>query len=339
MGGGGRERPPYDRRVALHEFTVEPDDQAGLLAWLDGPRPAAATPRGSSTVLLLREGPGGDGGSGASGASGDSGRAGDVEVFLLRRRTSMAFAGGMHAFPGGGVDPRDSDTDVPWIGPSPQEWGRALGCPAELASALVCAAVRELFEECGVLLAGDETAQTVVGDVSDDGWESDRLALLDRSLSMTELLRRRRLHLRSDLLRPWAHWTTPEFEPRRFDTWFFLAALPVGQVARDIGGEADRARWVGLDALTSEHAAGRLPMLPPTLLTVADVVAAVGNRVADAPAGARVEAALARPRRLGRVMPWLARDAQGAVVLRVDIDGQGGGRPATDGRGGPGRLP
>ncbi len=179
-----------------------------MLAWLDGTRPPPATARPASTVLLLR-----DGGSA-------------VEVFVLRRRASMAFAARMHAFPGGGVDPRDTDPRVPWVGPSPQEWGALLGCPAELAEALVCAAVRELFEECGVLLAGSDD-EAVVGDVSGPDWEQDRLALLDRSLAMSQLLIRRGLRLRSDLLRPWAHWTTPVFEPRRYDTWFFVAALAV----------------------------------------------------------------------------------------------------------------
>jgi 8-oxo-dGTP pyrophosphatase MutT (NUDIX family) len=257
-------------------------------------------------VLLLREG------------------VADVEVFLLRRRASMAFAPRMHAFPGGGVDPRDSDAEVPWVGPAPAEWGLALHCPETLATALVCAAVRELFEECGVLLAGGDAGGPVVADVSSEDWERDRLALLDRSLSMSELLVRRGLHLRSDLLRAWAHWTTPEFEPRRFDTWFFVAALPVGQHARDIGGEADRASWIGIKELVAGQANGRLAMFPPTGATVADVVAAVRNRP---PEVASIDAVLAAPRRVRRVMPWLARTPDGTAVMLVDLDGHGGGPP------------
>jgi 8-oxo-dGTP pyrophosphatase MutT (NUDIX family) len=292
--------------VALHEYPIDPEDQAEMLAWLEGRHPDPVGPRGASTVLLLRDG------------------VSDVEVFLLRRRASMAFAPRMHAFPGGGVDPRDSDGDVPWVGPSPAEWGAALHCPESLATALVCAAVRELFEECGVLLAGGDAGGPVVADVSGEDWERDRLALLDRSLSLSDLLARRGLHLRSDLLRAWAHWTTPEFEPRRFDTWFFVAALPVGQQARDIGGEADRASWVGISELVAGQASGRLAMFPPTGATVADVVAAVRNRPSDVPAIASV---LAAPRQVRRVMPWLARTSDGAAVMLVDLDGRGGGRP------------
>ncbi|MGI8696573.1 MAG: NUDIX hydrolase, partial [Mycobacteriales bacterium] len=88
-------------------------------------------PRHAATVLLLRDGPGG------------------IEVFLLRRVLAMAFAGGMTAFPGGAVDARDADTAVGGAGPPAASWTRRLGADAGLAHALVCAAVRETFEEAG----------------------------------------------------------------------------------------------------------------------------------------------------------------------------------------------
>jgi 8-oxo-dGTP pyrophosphatase MutT (NUDIX family) len=147
----------------------------------------------------------------------------------------MAFAAQMHAFPGGGVDARDGDLDVPWAGPDPQEWATALGSSRTQARELVCAAVRELFEECGVLLAGPDE-HTVVADLSDPSWEQDRQGLLTRTIALSQLLTRRHLVLRTDLLRAWAHWTTPVFEPRRYDTRFFVAALPAGQRAQDVGG-------------------------------------------------------------------------------------------------------
>jgi 8-oxo-dGTP pyrophosphatase MutT (NUDIX family) len=326
VGPPGWRAGAYDRRVALHEYPVDAEDQQAMLAWLDGDRPPPVTARPASTVLLLREG----------GSAGSDGRAGrGVEVFVLRRRASMAFAARMHAFPGGGVDPRDSDPRVPWVGPTPQEWGARLGCPAELAEALVCAAVRELFEECGVLLAGSDD-EAVVGDVSGPEWELDRIALLDRSQAMSQLLIRRELRLRSDLLRPWAHWTTPVFEPRRYDTWFFVAALPSGQLARDVGGEADLTRWIGLDELLAGERQGRFPMYPPTQATVADVVAAVrDSRTTES----GVEAAMSAPRVLRRVMPWLARDAAGQAVMLVDLDGRGGGQPGPEALTGASLLP
>ena len=136
----------------------------------------------------------------------------------------------------------------------------------------MCAAVRETFEESGVLLAGP-TSDDVVPDTSGEDWETDRLALLDRSLSLAELLRRRGLLLRTDLLRAWAHWVTPEFEPRRYDTRFFVAAMPAGQRTRDVGGESDRVTWIRPADALHAHARGDLAMLPPTIVTLAELAA------------------------------------------------------------------
>ena len=102
-----------------------------------------AEPRDAATVVLLRPGAAGP------------------EVYLLRRQASMAFAAGMCVFPGGGVDPRDFDADVAWAGPSPAAWASRLGVDEAMARALVCAAVRETFEESGVLLAGPSPSSVV----------------------------------------------------------------------------------------------------------------------------------------------------------------------------------
>jgi 8-oxo-dGTP pyrophosphatase MutT (NUDIX family) len=231
-----------------------------------------ADARPAATVILLRDVP-----------------TGGLQVYLLRRLASMAFAAGMHVFPGGSVDPRDGEHvsaraghRIAWSGQSPAAWGTSLGCDSTMAGALVCAAVRETFEESGVLLAG-ATPDTVVADPTGPEWETDRQRLLDRTDSLAELLERRGLILRSDLLRPWAHWVTPEFEPRRFDTHFFVAAVPPGQRARDVSGEADHTAWLPVADAVAGFDAGTLPMLPPTIVslreladydTVAEVLAA-----------------------------------------------------------------
>ena len=221
--------------------------------------------RPAATVLLLRDG-----------AEG-------LEVHLLRRTRGMPFAGGMTAYPGGGVDRRDGDTEVAWAGPAPAEWAQALGCDERTARELVCAAVRETFEEAGVLLAGSPDGSDVVPDVSGDDWETQRQALLTRELSLAELLATRGLALRADLLRPFAHWITPPQETRRYDTRFFAAALPVGQEARDVSGEADEASWLTPQAALTQMRAGTRPMLPPTIHTLsqlsafADVAAALAG--------------------------------------------------------------
>jgi 8-oxo-dGTP pyrophosphatase MutT (NUDIX family) len=182
----------------------------------------------------------------------------------------MAFAAGAYVFPGGSVDARDTDQAVAWAGPSPAEWGAAFGVSERLARGLVCAAVRETFEESGVLLAGPGP-DSVVADTTGDGWEADRLALIDRSLAFADFLARRGLVLRSDLLKPWAHWITPEFEPRRFDTCFFVAVLPEGQRTRDVGGEADQVVWKRpADAIELAHR-GEIFLMPPTYQTLTEL--------------------------------------------------------------------
>jgi 8-oxo-dGTP pyrophosphatase MutT (NUDIX family) len=217
-------------------------------------------PRPAATVVLLRD-------------PAASGSRPGPEAYLLRRVATMAFAAGMFVFPGGSVDPRDEELpDASWAGPPPSQWAGPLSCDEPLARSLVCAAVRETFEESGVLLAGP-TADEVVADTSGEDWEIDRLALLDRSLSLAELLQRRGLMLRADLLRAWAHWVTPEFEPRRYDTRFFVAAMPGEQRTREVGGESDRVTWMRPAAALEAHAAGTLDMLPPTIVTLAELAA------------------------------------------------------------------
>jgi 8-oxo-dGTP pyrophosphatase MutT (NUDIX family) len=215
----------------------------------------AAEPRHAATVVLLRDG-----------ASG-------VEAYLLRRQKTMAFAAGMYVFPGGSVDPRDESLpDDAWVGPRPAEWAPILTANDALAKALVCAAVRETFEESGVLLAGRDI-DTVVADTTADDWETDRLALLDRTLSLAAMLDKRRLVLRGDLLRPWAHWITPEVEPRRYDTRFFVAALPVGQRTRDVGGEADKVIWIRPPDALAVFEQGEIGLMPPTAFTLGELAA------------------------------------------------------------------
>jgi len=212
-------------------------------------------PRHASTVVLLRD------------------AAGGMQAYLLRRTQTMAFAAGMYVFPGGSVDPRDEMLDdAAWVGPAPGEWAGLLSADERLAKALVCAAVRETFEESGVLLAGSGP-DDIVADTTGDDWEADRLALIARTLSFAGMLARRGLVLRADLLRPWAHWITPEFEPKRFDTRFFVAALPAGQRTRDVGGEADRVAWVRPGDALAAAAGGEMGMLPPTAFTLSEVAA------------------------------------------------------------------
>src|SRR3954449_524346 len=230
-----------------------PQEAAAYVRALAAGEVTAAQPRHASTVGRWRDLPEA------------------TQSHLLRRTRTMAFAAGMYVFPGGSVDPRDETlSDDAWAGPPPAAWAALLSADEGLTKALVCAAVRETFEESGVLLAG-AGPDDVVADTTGDDWETDRAALVDHTLSFAAMLGRRGVVLRAALRRPWAHWITPEVEPKRFDTRFFVAALPVGQRTRDVGGEADRVAWVRpADALAAADS-GEMGMLPPTAFTLSEL--------------------------------------------------------------------
>jgi len=223
--------------------------------YADGRR-EAAEPRNAATVILLRDSVDGP------------------EAYYLRRQLSMDFAAGMAVFPGGGVDPRDFRTDeaseLAWAGPPPATWAGRLGCDEATARALVCAAVRETFEESGVLLAGPSEDE-VVPDTTAADWEADRVALEAREVSLSHVLTRRGLVLRSDLLSVWDAWLTPVFEPKRYRTWFFVARLPAGQVTRDVSRESSSVTWLPASLAADQADSGALAMMPPTYLTSLEV--------------------------------------------------------------------
>lgn len=199
--------------------------------------------RDASTVMLVRDG-----------AEG-------IEVFLQRRVKGMAFAGGVTVFPGGGVDATDATADIAWAGPEPAWWAKRFATDEPTAQALVAAAVRETFEECGVLLAGP-TADSVVEDSV--RYREARGKLERRELSLADFLAAENLVLRADLLRPWSNWITPEAEPRRYDTRFFVAVLPHGQNADGATSEAAQVAWRTPEQALASWRAGEHVLMPPT---------------------------------------------------------------------------
>ncbi len=164
-----------------------------------------------------------------------------VEVFMMRRTTKAAFAGGMYVFPGGAVDAEDSSYEI--------------------------AAIRECFEEAGVLLARTATGTTVRFDdpVSHDRFTTYRHAVHAGERSMTSVLSAEDLVAQNDELLWVAHWVTPFGEVRRFDTRFFVVAMPDDQTPLHDDKETVGSLWVTpLDALNRAQA-GELLMLPPTI--------------------------------------------------------------------------
>ncbi|HET9654060.1 MAG TPA: NUDIX hydrolase [Kineosporiaceae bacterium] len=291
--------------------------------------PSPARP--AATVMLVRDPvtlspPGGPGNSTGTvpGAGTDpavAGVCGGVEVFVFRRVAGMQFAAGMHVFPGGRVDERDGDPAVAWHGPGPEEFAAALSADVPLARALVVAAVRETFEECGVLLAGTPDGGPVPGLAAGEWggvWADRQRRLSEGRIGLAELLSEAGLVLRAELLRPWAHWVTPPAEGRRYDTRFFVAGMPPGQQARDLGGEGEQARWLSAAAAVGQCATGAAPMLPPTVVCLEELAAA-----------GSVSALLAAPRRIRPVMPWVVPGPDGRLLVEVDLDGSGGGEPRS----------
>jgi 8-oxo-dGTP pyrophosphatase MutT (NUDIX family) len=220
-----------------------------------------AAPRDAATVILLRQ-------------DASAGEGGGVEAFLLRRTAELEFAPGAYVFPGGSVDAPDAEPGVGWAGPGPADFAALLDVPPDRALALVCAAVRETFEESGVLLAGASHDDLVRDSAA---LAADRHALLAGSASLTEVLARRGLVLRTDLLTPWARWITPEASPRRFDTWFFAAALPPGQDATAAPeghadpGESELGAWLRPASALEAARAGQMMLLPPTAVTLGEL--------------------------------------------------------------------
>jgi 8-oxo-dGTP pyrophosphatase MutT (NUDIX family) len=202
-----------------------------------------------------------------------------LQVFLQRRAAGMAFAGGMTVFPGGGVDHADRPDATHWAGPDPSWWGERFGCDAELAGALVSAAVRETFEECGVLLAGPHLpegtarlrpeatarlrAEATVR-LRPEGTARLRADLVARRRTLADVLDQEGLVLGSDLLRPWSRWITPETSPRRYDTAFFVARVPEGQEADAHTTEAVEATWWHPAEALESWERGDVQLLAPT---------------------------------------------------------------------------
>ncbi|UXA10008.1 NUDIX hydrolase [Mycobacterium sp. SMC-8] len=238
--------------------------------------PDPLVPRPAATVMLVRDTPEG------------------IKIFLMRRHSAMDFVAGVMVFPGGGVDDRDRNADVAWHGPDRNWWAERFNVDPELAEALVCAAARETFEESGVLFAGAaDDPDLLVDDAS--VYREQRAALENKSLSFGEFLRSEKLVLRADLLRPWANWVTPKEErTHRYDTYFFVGALPQGQRADGDNTETDKADWVTPQAALDDFADGRSFLLPPTWTQL------------DALNGRTVSEVLAVERKIVAIEPSLA---------------------------------
>ena len=198
--------------------------------------------RDAATVVLLRDGADG------------------IEAWLLTRVSAMAFAAGMSVFPGGRVDP--ADVGLPVAGGDLARLAERFHCDVETARGLVGAAVRETFEETGVLLS------VPVADLS-----GARADVEHGRVSFGELLRANGLSVDGAALHPWARWVTPANEVRRYDTRFFVAAMPDAAVAQDVTTESSEAAWVPVGRAIEQAQRGERGLMPPTLVTLSSLLA------------------------------------------------------------------
>ncbi len=183
-----------------------------------------------------------------------------LEVFMVKRHHAIDFVPGAMVFPGGKVDPGDDEA---------ARSERFRGAPEldHAARAFRVAAIRESFEECGILLARARGEQALVDDARTRAIEAKhRDALNANETTIGAIAEAEDLELAGDLPVHFAHWITPNVMPKRFDTHFFLVETPAGQTAVHDGGESVDSVWVTPQAAMAEEAAGNLNIIFPTLM-------------------------------------------------------------------------
>lgn len=240
---------------------------------LDSPRP-------SSTVVLVRPG------------------RGEPELFMVRRHSNSSF-GAAYAFPGGVVDPEDRLAQGFCRGISVTDADKRLGVESGGLD-YYSAAIRELFEESGVLLADARNLDEALPAVRD--------ALNDGSDTWDNFLRRSSLQLDCSALHYISHWITPPSQPKRYSTRFFLAALPDGQVASHCGGELTESQWATAHATLVAGREGRITLHYPTIKTLESI---------------------ARHKTLEALMDWAASCADWGVTTMLPMIVERDGKPAV----------
>ena len=273
-----------------------PRKPSHIMASKDTNTIAIATPRLAATVILLRD----------SNDSGDG-----MEVFMIVRHQSNDFASGALVFPGGRVDPEDHD-----IAADASVFPPQAGMDADSA-ALRVAAIRETFEECGVLLArarGDTALVSAARLREIDAAHRPALARGERTFGA--MLVAEKLVLAVDAMVHFAHWITPVHVPKRFDTHFFLAAAPSDQVALHDGNEAVDSIWITPQCAIEDTQTGTYKLVFPTQMNLQKLAR-------HTPSAAALDAA--RASRVVTVVPVQERAGNGVRVMRLPLEAGYGG--------------
>ena len=237
---------------------------------------------------------------------------GGVEVLLLRRHRRSGFAADAWVFPGGVVDARDgADASDRLDGPAPAEWARRLGLDdAEEAAWYVAAAIREAFEETGILLAHADPGLPRPANAA-ESLEVSRRALLNEVVDLRDVAVSNGVRLSGGDLIYIAHWITPEPEPRRYDTRFFAARAPHGVECVVHDAEMTDSVWLRPAEAVERFRRGEMKLLPPTVHTL--------QRLAAFPTWDALRAALADAP-VPAILPRMQRHREGvAIVVPEDV--------------------
>jgi len=266
------------------------------------PDPASVPVRDAATVMLLRDGARG------------------LEVCMLQRNLNSDFVGGAYVFPGGAVDPEDAHDELARVcrGRSDEDASKLLGLE-RAGLAFWVAAIRESFEEAGVLLARTAEGEVVSFDRDDVAarFEVHRRAVDSGERRLVEVCEEEHLQLDVGSIHYFSRWVTPLGAPRRYDTRFFVAAAPEGQVPLHDDREVIGTRWLTPSEALADHAAGRMTMIFPTVRTM--VALSRFDRAADA-----LEHAAGQSE-VEAVVPMLRDEGGGLrIVLPGDPEGTGG---------------
>jgi 8-oxo-dGTP pyrophosphatase MutT (NUDIX family) len=245
------------------------------------PKPPVET-RLSATILLLRDGPE------------------QLEVFMVERHHQIDFAEGALVFPGGKTETSDAESDLLAFCNGPES-------EASDETTVRIAAIRETFEECGVLLARPRGLTDLV-----DGARLEAIAKRYRDpmqagdIKILDMIRSEDLELAFDLLVPFAHWITPEFMPKRFDTHFFLVPAPPDQLAAHDGFESVDSLWTTIPRALELEKSGQRTIIFPTLENMKKL--GRSNSVAEAIANARRDTIVT-------VLPKISKDPDGTLMM------------------------
>jgi 8-oxo-dGTP pyrophosphatase MutT (NUDIX family) len=215
--------------------------------------------RPAATVLLVRDG---------------DGSTAPLEVLMVRRNPRSVFVGGAYVFPGGAVDPADAGPDAEdcSTGRTDAAASQILGVSAG-GLAYWVAALRECFEEAGLLLAyrPDGTLLTLDDPATSTRFSAHRADVNAGRRRFVDVCRSEGLHLAADRVHYFAHWITPDGAPRRYDTRFFVAVAPSGQTAAHDAAETVADEWVRPADALERHRAGEIEMMVPTVRSLQDI--------------------------------------------------------------------